>query len=116
MAQTKGPRRIARLTPTKIRQAPGPCLLCDGGGLYVKKDGKGHVGRYQYHYTFKGKHHEMTLGSCATIGLDEAREAALKQRKLRSEGIDPLSAKRDRQREESDKGTTFEECGKAYVA
>jgi integrase len=91
-------------------------LLCDGGGLYVKKDGKGHVGRYQYHYTFKGKHHEMTLGSCATIGLDEAREAALKQRKLRSEGIDPLSAKRDRQREESDKGMTFEECGKAYVA
>ena len=61
---------------------------------------------------------QMGLGSFQTISLAEAREKALKCRKLRDQGIDPIEARRADQANaalEAARVMTFDQCRDAFV-
>jgi integrase len=65
-----------------------------------------------------GKSHDMGLGPLHTVGLAEARAAALTQRKLRHAGQDPIearSADKLARRAEVAKTQTFAEAAETYV-
>lgn len=80
-----------RLTDLQIRRSTGPAMLSDGGGLYLRiRSTKAWV----FLYSADGKRTEMSLGRYPTVSLTRARELAHEARRLRFEGIDPLSARR----------------------
>ena len=108
-------------------------MLADGGGLYLQivAESDGTINR-SWIFRFatgktktskNGKVHnierQMGLGSLDTISLAEAREKALKCRKLRHQGIDPIEARRaDRANAalEAARVMTFDQCRDAFVA
>jgi integrase len=70
-----------------------PGYYCDGMGLYLQVSKTGSKS-WIMRYTLAGKSCEMGLGSCLTFTLAEARHRATAQRKLLTDGIDPLATKR----------------------
>jgi len=85
-------REINRLTALQTQKLRTPGCHADGAGLYLcvkPTGGKSWIFRYR----FKGKEHEMGLGSLTTFSLAEARERALLQRKLLANGDNPLIVK-----------------------
>ncbi len=66
---------------------------CDGGGLYLQVSKSGSKS-WIMRYTMAGKPCEMGLGSYQTFTLAEARKRATAQRKLLTDGINPLATKR----------------------
>lgn len=111
------PRAINKLSDLKVRSASKPGYLGDGGGLYLQISSsltKSWVFRYQ----LAGKPREMGLGSILTFSLKEARERARRCRQLVAEGIDPIgerNAERQRQRLESARTKTFDQCAVAFI-
>lgn len=89
----------------------------DGGGLYLQVTKTG--GRsWLFRYMLKGKSYEMGLGSILNVSLAEARDLALKYRRLKSDGIDPIKSRdRDRQkrREEALGTITFKEAVEEFL-
>lgn len=70
-----------------------PGYYCDGMGLYLQVSKSGSKS-WIMRYTLAGKPCEMGLGSFLTFTLAEARHRATAQRKLLTDGIDPLATKR----------------------
>jgi integrase len=111
------PRAINKLSDLKIRNASKPGYLGDGGGLYLQVSSsltKSWVFRYQ----LAGKAREMGLGPIHTFSLKEARERARRCRQLVAEGVDPIedrNAERQRQRLESARAKTFDQCAAAFI-
>jgi integrase len=65
-----------------------------------------------------GKARQMGLGAVHTISIPEARETALKCRKLLNEGIDPIDARKEAlvsQQLKTASAMTFKECAEAYI-
>ena len=95
------PRTLHRLSPVKVKNTKDTGMYADGGGLYlqVKATDNGTVNKswvFRYaiaetHENGRQKERQMGLGSSHTISLAEAREKALKCRKLRDQGIDPIA-------------------------
>lgn len=109
-------REIHKLSAGKVAKS-GKGKLCDGGGLWLVKDGKT-GGRWSFRYQFEGKSHELGLGSIHTISLTEAREKAKQLRKLQDKKIDPLKDRRDkaaRARIEEASATTFKDFAKDHI-
>lgn len=96
------------LTAQKIKSLREPGKYFDGHGLYLlidKNGAKRWVQRIQYPCprTGKSRRRELGLGSVALVSLAEAREQALANRKLATQGGDPLEERK------KDKGIpTFE--------
>jgi hypothetical protein len=115
-------RTLQRLAPGKVAKANGTAgkttLLPDGGGLYLRIGPTG-AKSWVLRYMLAGKAREMGLGSVALVGLREAREKALTQRRMaRLDGVDPVEARRaDRLAAKLASATamTFEDCAKAYI-
>jgi integrase len=66
------------------------------------------------------KSHDMGLGSLSLVGLREARERSLQQRRsLRLDGIDPIEKRRAARQAamiEAASAMTFKDCAEAYIA
>lgn len=82
----------------------------DGGGLYLLIGPTG-ARSWVLRYQLRGRRREMGLGSATVITLQEARAAALAQRRLLAGGEDPITAR------EAAKATgkTFGECADALI-
>jgi integrase len=67
----------------------------------------------------RGKSREMGLGSCATVSLEGARTLAQEYRRLlRTQGVDPIDARRDAQEQraiEKAKAMSFRDAAEAYI-
>jgi len=92
---------------------------CDGRGLWLVKSSKT-TGKWILRYSILGKRREMGLGSIYDIPLKEARENAIKWRRMLKEGLDPIR-ERDRMLREAVKARpTFamvaEDCFEARKA
>lgn len=86
---------------------------CDGRGLWLVKSSKT-TGKWILRYSIAGKRREMGLGSFYDVSLKNARESAIKWRRMLTEGLDPIR-ERDRMRREAIKarptfGTVALEC------
>ncbi len=89
-------RTLHRLSPRRIETERKQGRYADGGGLYLQVSSQG-TKSWLFRFTQGGKSRQMGLGAIQTISLPEARDAALKCRKLLHEGIDPIEA-RNRER------------------
>ncbi|MFV8823540.1 tyrosine-type recombinase/integrase [Thauera sp. WH-2] len=92
-----------------------PGAYADDDGLYLKIGTTGSAS-WQYRYQINGKRRMMGLGSCANVGLAEAREKAADARKQVKQGIDPLEVKEAEQTAVKAKATTFRELATEYIA
>ncbi len=79
---------IHRLTPRKVATAKSGKYE-DGGGLRLVVSDSGSR-KWIVRITVRGKRREMGLGSFPDTGLAEARDKALKARRLAKEGVDPI--------------------------
>jgi integrase len=94
------------LTPIKIRNAQQG-RYADGNGLYLHVDESG-AKRWVLRIVIKGKRCELGLGSVRLVPLAEAREEAIRLRKIARKGGDPLAERR----QEQITVPTFEEAGR----
>ena len=108
---------INRLTAMQVQKLVKPGYHADGAGLHlcVKiTGGKSWI----FKYRFGNKEREMGLGPLHTFTLAEARERARAQRKLLSEGIDPLAQKQSREfQRKLDEASviTFDQASARYI-
>lgn len=86
-------RKTNRLTAIEVGKLEKPGYYCDGAGLYLQISKTGSKS-WIMRYTLGKKPCEMGLGSFLTFTLAEARQRATAQRKLLTDGIDPLATKR----------------------
>lgn len=84
------------LNAVKIRNAK-PGKYADGNGLYLTVDESG-AKRWTLRTVIKGKRHEMGLGGLSLVTLAEAREEAIRLRKIARKGGDPLAERRQERR------------------
>jgi len=113
---------INRLTAASLKSTRAG-LHADGGGLWLQitpaRDGDGFSRSWIFRWTRGDRTRSMGLGSCHTVDLAEAREAARQCRKLLQTGIDPI-AHRDSERSAkvvaTAKAMTFEQAANAYIA
>lgn len=82
------------LSAAFVRTVTEPGKYTDGQGLILKVDPSG-ARRWVQRIIIRGKRTEMGIGSASLVGLGEAREIALANRKLARQGGDPLKAKRE---------------------
>lgn len=110
-------RKTNRLTANKVTKLKQPGYYCDGGGLYLQVSKSGSKS-WIMRYTMAGKPVEMGLGSYQTYTLAEARKRATAQRKLLTDGINPLETKRSDQltrRMAEASIITFDKAATAYI-
>lgn len=95
MSGTKpvGQHREKRLSAATVRTIKEPGFYGDGHGLYLKVDTSG-AKRWVQRIVIHGKRRDIGLGSASLVGLSEARELALEQRKVARAGEDPIALKR----------------------
>ena len=110
-------RTLHRLSSRRVDTERKQGRYADGGGLYLQVSPQG-TKSWLFRFTLGGKARQMGLGAIQTISLREARNAALKCRKLLHEGVDPIE---ERKRERSSKriqdetAKTFKECAEAFI-
>lgn len=85
-------RTTERLNALQVKNLAKPGYYCDGGGLYLQVSKSGSKS-WILRYTLAGKPREMGLGSFNAFTLGEARQRATAQRKLLSDGIDPVATR-----------------------
>lgn len=87
-------RSINRLSAMQVARLKVPGYYADGGNLVLQVAPSGSKS-WIFRYTLDGKTREMGLGSVATFTLAEARERAAEQRKLLSDGKDPIAVRNE---------------------
>jgi len=88
-----GSHREKRLSAAFVRTITQPGFYGDGHGLYLKVERTG-AKRWVQRLVIDRRRRDIGLGSAALVGLAEAREKAIEQRKMAKRGEDPLAAKR----------------------
>src|SRR5512145_2191595 len=81
------------LSAAKVRSIQQPGRYADGNGLYLVVDPSG-AKRWMLRTVVKGRRCDIGLGGLQLVSLAEAREEAIKLRKLARAGGDPLAARR----------------------
>jgi integrase len=110
-------RQQQRLTALKVSKLTKPGLYGDGGGLTLQITPTG-AKSWLFRYMVAGRPFAMGLGPIHTVSLAEARQKALEARKLRLDGVNPLTAKKQSQVAAalaSAKMMTFDQCAEAYI-
>lgn len=95
------------LTALRVKQAHRkgePTVLCDGGGLYFRKQTI-ESAAWALRYQFAGKSVWLTLGNFPDMTLADARAEARKARVLLDKGEDPRAVKRAAENEARGRGT-----------
>jgi len=108
---------VRRLTALKVSRLIEAGIYADGDGLYLQVSGP-NAKSWIYRYMFRGKSREMGLGPVKAVTLLEARRKAAECWRLRSEGIDPIEAKKSEQARaalDAAKSLTFKEAAAAYI-
>lgn len=82
-----------RLSAAKVRALTRPGMYGDGGTLYLRVAPGGSRSWIQ-RLTIDGRRRDIGLGGFPLVGLAEAREQALENRRLARKGGDPLAEKR----------------------
>ncbi len=82
---------MSNLTIKTINAAKQPGKLMDGDGLHLTV-GRNQSKRWVHRFMFQGKRRDMGLGSYPTVSLAEARLRRDQNKRLLSEGIDPIEA------------------------
>ena len=110
-------QKVKQLTGQTVLRVKNPGLYPDGAGLYLRV-GRGGAKSWAFRYMRGGVAREMGLGGLTKVTLADARAKADAQRKLLSDGVDPLVEKAARQKEEQLVAAgmrTFEQCAKSYI-
>jgi len=114
MGEQKSPTRgpIKGLTAAKLNSKLDPGKYHDGGGtgLFVLVDKRGSKFFVQ-RITFKGKRHEIGLGSFPTVSLSSARDTARTNKQLARDGTDPRKTAED-----TGQDITFAEAAHQYIS
>ena len=111
-------RIIEKLTPMAVSKAKTPGYFGDGAGLWLQVS-PSLSKSWLFRFTKDGKAKNMGLGSCATVGLKEAREKAKQARLLLQEGKDPVDIRQEKVeavRKAKTKAKTFSECVDLFLA
>src|ERR1700730_18254915 len=90
----------------------------DGGALFVQGSKWG-TKAWIFRYERDGREHHMGLGPLHAVSLAQARERARDYRQLRTQGIDPIEARKAagaERRIAAAKAKTFDQCADAYIA
>ena len=106
---TRGP--VKGLTAAKLNSKLEPGKYHDGGGtgLFVLVDRRGSKFFVQ-RITFKGKRHEIGLGSFPTVSLSSARDTARTNKQLARDGTDPRKTTKN-----PNQDITFAEAANQYI-
>ena len=112
-------RSIHRINPANVMKLAAGKMHCDGGGLWLRKTGKT-SGSWAFRYQIDKVAHELGLGGINTVNIEEARDEALRLRKLHKakERIDPLAQKRADAAKKEIKAvatTTFRERAEEFI-
>jgi integrase len=123
-----GPHVLHRLSDLTIKRTKAPGAYADGGGLYLQVAESG-AKSWLFRYSRKGmgaegpdgkpKGRAMGLGPLHTVTLLEARDEAMRCRKLLLQGIDPIEHRKialGKVALEFNKTKTFDECAAEYIA
>jgi integrase len=111
-------RQVHRLSARAVETKKRPGYYADGGGLYLQV-GLTLTKSWIFRYTLKARAHEMGLGSLLDVSLAQARAKASECRLKLADGIDPLTAKKERTLQARlDKASTitFRHCAEKYIA
>jgi integrase len=106
-----------KLTARTVETKKVPGYYSDGGNLYLRVS-PNLTKTWAFYYKKDGKRTEMGLGSVSNLSLEQARERASELRKQLATGIDPLSAKQQREAERKAERAhfmTFQQCAEAYI-
>ena len=99
-----------KLTVKTVRAINTPGLYGDGNTLFLRV-APGGSKQWVQRLSIRGKRHDIGLGGCGWVTLEEARRAAYENRRIARQGGDPLTAKRQA------KVPTFREAaGRTYEA
>jgi integrase len=107
---------MAEKVSAKLSRKPGMHAVGDPPGLYLYVFGGGRS--WVLRYMLDGVRRDMGLGSYIDLTLAEAREKAREQRKLIAQGIDPITAKREKRDARiaaTAKRMTFQQCVDGYL-
>lgn len=110
-------RQIGKLTALQVTKLTKPGLYGDGGGLTLQITSRSSKS-WLFRFMKDGKSYGMGLGPTHTVSLAEARQKALDARKLLTEGINPLTAKKERAIAEQltrARTISFDQCAEAYI-
>ena len=108
---------VGKLTMLAVAKAKKKGFYADGGCLYLQVKDSG-AKSWLMRFMVNGKTQAMGLGSIHSVTLAEAREKATECRKLLSNGINPVDARKALQSKEQSqvaRSMTFEQCGQAYI-
>lgn len=110
-------RRLNRLTVREVKALSKPGRHADGGNLYLQIAPSGSK-QWVFLFQHNGKQREMGLGRADTgeVTLAEARERAIEARRLLSQGIDPIDARKAARASASAASVTFGAFADDYVA
>ena len=88
-----GSHKLHKLTSLFVKKTTAPGKYGDGHGLYLIVDASG-AKRWEQRLVIQGRRRDIGLGSAAVVSLEEAREQALKNKRLARSGGDPIAEKR----------------------
>jgi integrase len=106
-----------QLTTRKIANAKKPGYYGDGGGLYLQVSKSGSKS-WIFRFMLDGRARDMGLGAYTDFTLKAARERARENRRLLTDGIDPIEArrrKRDAIRVEATERMLFKEAAQRFI-
>jgi integrase len=110
-------RPAFRLTALAVKKLNCKGWYADGNGLYLQVS-PAITKSWVYRYTLDGVEHRQGLGSYPDTSLEQARLKAQENRKLKAQGIDPVSQKHSdatKRRLEAANSKTFRECAEQYI-
>ncbi len=110
-------RQLLRLSQKEVVNKKIPGYYPDGGGLYLQVIESGSKS-WLFRFALNGKERQMGLGPLHTVGLADARAAAVECRKLLLAKTDPIEARNAKQSGEAlnaARSITFTECATAYI-
>ena len=108
---------LNKLSAKAVDKLRAPGLHGDGGGLYLQVSATG-ARSWIYRYKVDGAVKTMGLGPLPAVSLREAREKAQGARRIRVDGLDPLTNKREQraaQRRKAARAKTFAEVAREYI-
>ena len=88
-----GSHKLHKLTSLFVKKTTAPGKYGDGHGLYLIVDASG-AKRWEQRLVIQGRRRDIGLGSAALVSIEEAREQALKNKRLARSGGDPIAEKR----------------------
>jgi integrase len=106
------------LTKVEVETIKVPGKYLDGNGLsLVVDEGKKDVRKsWEYRYTLSGRTRYMGLGSYPDVSLAAARKKADEARKLKAQGIDPITQRDTELAKTQTAQKTFKDAAEAYYA